>query len=142
MDEIDDYKKKTYNIYPYIMKSSNFLKYNSFQFYWSTPIGKIFKVLINLPIINFTIPSNSIKIQQFLDYKLLFFIMEKNFENWDFYIVNYLASFKRFRILLENLARLCFFDCILEIFDIVDIFLLIIDLFRVFDSGTGSVLKI
>jgi hypothetical protein len=30
--------------------------------------------------------------------------MEKNFENWDFYIVNYLASFKRFRILLENLA--------------------------------------
>ena len=103
-DEIIEYKKKTFNIYPFVLKSSNFLKYNSFQFYWSTPIGKIFKVIINLPLINFTIPSNSIKIQQFLDYKFLFYIMQNNFENWDFYIVNYLASFKRFRLLLENLA--------------------------------------
>ena len=104
MDKEDEYKKNTYNIYPFVLKSSNFLKYNSFQFFWSTPNGKLFKVLINLPLINFTIPSNSIKVQQFLDHKLLFYIMEKNFENWDFYIVNYLASFKRFRILLENLA--------------------------------------
>ena len=100
---IQSYKKSTYNIYPKNKKISNYLYYNIYQFIWSTP-NKIYKITINLPLITFSIPSNSIRVQQFIDYELLFYLMENNFLNWDFYIIKYLSSFKRFRNLIENLA--------------------------------------
>ena len=42
-----------------------------------TPL-KNFKVTITLPLITFTVPSNSIRVQQFLDYELLKFWVTTN----------------------------------------------------------------
>ena len=104
LDEEDEqYNKKTYDIYPKNKKISNFLYYNIYQFIWSTP-KKLYKITIHLPLITFSIPSNSIRVQQYIDYELLFYLMENKFLNWDFYIIKYLSSFKRFRNLIENLA--------------------------------------
>ena len=103
-EETIEYQKKTFNIYPLVKKSSNYLNYQSFQFIWSTFNNKIYKVLIYLPLITFTIPSNSIRVNQFIDHQLFLFLLERKFQNWDFYIVNYLSSYKKFRLLLAQLA--------------------------------------
>lgn len=81
---------------------NNISKYNLYSFLWTTN-SKTFKVTITLPLITFTVPSNSIKVQQFLDYELLFYIYNLNFIFWDYYIMKYLSRFKQFRFLLEKL---------------------------------------
>ena len=85
------------------INDNNFSKYNLYSFLWTTH-SKTFKVTITLPLITFTVPSNSIKVQQFLDYELLFYIYNLNFICWDYYIMKYLSRFKQFRFLLEKLV--------------------------------------
>ena len=100
-----DFKKKSFDIYPPIQKSLSFLNYNQFQFIWITP-KKNYKVIISLPLITFTVEEFYIKVQQYIDFELLFYLLQKNFENWDFYIMKYISSFKKFRNLFENLTSL------------------------------------
>ena len=100
-----EFIKKSFDIYPPIRKSSSFLNYNQFQFVWITP-KKHYKVIISLPLITFTVEEFSVKIQQFIDFELLFYILEKDFSNWDFYIMKYISSFKKFRNLFENLTSI------------------------------------
>ena len=97
------YNKRYHYIYPPIQKNPSFLNYNQFSFIWLTP-KKRYKVTINLPLISFILSQNAIRIQQYIDFELLFYLIEHNFSNWDFYIMKYLSSFKKFRILLENLS--------------------------------------
>ena len=97
------YNKRYHFIYPPIQKNPSFLNYNQFSFIWLTP-KKRYKVTINLPLISFILSQNAIRIQQYIDFELLFYLIEHNFSNWDFYIMKYLSSFKKFRILLENLS--------------------------------------
>ena len=97
------YNKRNHFIYPPIQKNPSFLNYNQFSFIWLTP-KKRYKVTINLPLISFILSQNAIRIQQYIDFELLFYLIEHNFSNWDFYIMKYLSSFKKFRILLENLS--------------------------------------
>ena len=97
------YQKKYHFIYPAISKSSHFLNYDTFNFIWVTP-KKTFKVTINIPLISFSVPQNNIRIQQYIDFELLFYLISINFSKWDFYIMKYFSSFKRFRELLENLS--------------------------------------
>ena len=47
--------------------------------------------------------QNTIRIQQYIDFELLFYLISINFSKWDFYIMKYFSSFKKFRNLLENL---------------------------------------
>jgi hypothetical protein len=96
-------KQQTFNLHPRFKNIKNFKKYNSYCFLWTTP-SKNFKVTITLPLITFTVPSNSIRVQQFLDYELLFYIYNLNFIGWDFYIMKYLFGFKQFRFLIEKLT--------------------------------------
>jgi hypothetical protein len=49
-------------------------------------------------------PEKNIMIQKFIEKKLFFYIYKKNFENWEFYCLKYLSSFKRFRYLLDSLS--------------------------------------
>lgn len=42
-------------------------------------LQKNYKVTIILPLITYTVPSNSIKIQQFIDFELLFYLYNINF---------------------------------------------------------------
>ena len=77
-------------------------KYNYYSFIWTT-ISKTYKVTIILPLIDLLIPQNSVSIKHFIDFELLFYLYNINFENWDFYITKYLSNFKKFRYLLEKL---------------------------------------
>ena len=96
------YKKEYHFIYPSISKSPYYLNYDKFNFIWVTP-KKTFKVTINIPLISFSVAQNTIRIQQYIDFELLFYLISINFSKWDFYIMKYFSSFKKFRNLLENL---------------------------------------
>jgi len=91
----------TSNIYPN-KKEYNYINYNIFEFLWITE-RKNFKVCINTPLITVNIPSNNIQVRKYIDFELLFYLYEKDFKNWDFYLVKYLSSFKSFRTLLEQI---------------------------------------
>ena len=90
----DVYSKKNNN--------SNFLLYNSFEYYWITP-NKKFQIFINMPLITINIPRNNIIAKKYIEFDLLFYLYEKQFLCWDFYVLKYLYSFKSFRILLKQL---------------------------------------
>ena len=96
------------NIYP-VKIESDFINYNIFEFFWLTP-NKYFKVCINAPLISVSIPKNNIKVKKFIDFELLFYLIENDFKNWDFYVIKYLSSFKNFRTLLEEINSIneCF----------------------------------
>ena len=103
---LDDNRKKydvvsESSIYP-TKKESNYINFNVFEFLWITP-EKNFKVIISSPLISVNIPKNRIKVRKYIDFELLFYLYEKKFENWDFYVVKYLSSFKSFRTLLEEI---------------------------------------
>ena len=103
---LEEIKKKFDNlsesvIYP-SKKYKNFMNFNIFEFLWITP-DKIFKVCIYTPLIYVDIPSNKIKVAKYIDFELLFYIFEKKFKNWDFYVVKYLSSFKVFRSSLKQI---------------------------------------
>jgi len=106
LTNLDDSKKKydivfETSIYPY-KKEYNYINFNVFEFLWLTP-KKNFKVCITTPLSYINIPRNNIKVKKYIDFELLFYLYEKNFENWDFYLVKYLSSFKSFRTLLEEI---------------------------------------
>ena len=103
---LDDNRKKydvvsESSIYP-TKKENNYINFNVFEFLWITP-EKNFKVIISSPLISVNIPKNRIKVLKYIDFELLFYLYEKKFENWDFYVVKYLSSFKSFRTLLEEI---------------------------------------
>ena len=90
-----------FKIYPNI-KETNFLNYNIFEFYWLSE-NRTFKVFIVSPLIEVIIKTNNIKVKKFIDFELLFYLYQNNFNNWDFYLVKYLSSYKSFRNLLEEI---------------------------------------
>ena len=102
-NENEEKKYKSFTFHSNDQNPLNFSKYNSYCFYWTTPL-KTFKVTITLPLITFAIPSNTIRIQEFLDFELLFYIYNLNFFCWDFYIIKYLSRFKQYRYILEKLT--------------------------------------
>ena len=97
----EEHEKKIYILHPK-NKNKNINKYNYYSFIWTT-ISKTYKVTITLPLINIFFPDNSVSIKHFIDFELLFYLYEKNFENWDFYITKYLSCFKKIRFLIEKL---------------------------------------
>ena len=88
---------------PILKRNKYFLRFSYFIFFWTT-IDKTFKVTITLPLIKLNIENNNILIQLFANYEFLFFLYSKNFLNWDFYIIKYLSSFKKFRYILKKLG--------------------------------------
>ncbi len=100
-----DLKYFSYELFPPIQKSLCYFNYNQFYFIWTTP-KKIYKVTINLPLATFSIDDFNTKVQQFIEFELMIFLLQKEFLNWDFYIMKYLSSFKKFRALIENLSSL------------------------------------
>ncbi len=76
--------------------------YDNIEFQWKTP-KYLFKVIIIAPKINLLIEKRNIKIKKFLNYELLFFLYEKKFILWDYYLFNYLFSFKKFRKIISKM---------------------------------------
>ena len=92
------------SIYP-SGKDSNYIYYNIFEFLWLTP-NNTFNVTIKMPLITLQIPKNNIIVRKYIDFELLFFLYQNDFKFWDFYLIKYLASFKSFRSLLEDINSL------------------------------------
>lgn len=78
--------------------------YNShiYSFSWVTPV-KYYTVKIETPQVILLENSTRTTIEKFIDYDLLFYLYEKHFQVWDFYVLNHLFSFKECRLLMDRL---------------------------------------
>ncbi len=87
--------------------------FNDYKFYdkiifpWYTK-KVTYKVTITLPTLYFSLVDKNIKFEKIINYELLFYMFNKNFINWDFYVFNYLFSFKKFRNIIGK--SLSYFD--------------------------------
>ena len=99
-------KKKIKHLKPVVlMKNNYFLKFNNFIFFW-TSNTKTFVVTIILPYIHLNILENKIVIKHFIDFELLFFLYERNFFNWEYYIIKYFSSYSKFRNIFQQIGDL------------------------------------
>ena len=81
--------------------NKNLISFDKIIFPWITP-KYIFNVIIESPRIYFKYLNKNIQFIKILDFELLFYLLEKNFVFWDFYIFNYLFNLKKFRIILKK----------------------------------------
>ena len=88
---------------PILKRNQFFLNFSYFIFFWTTNT-RTFITKVTLPCINLNILENKILIQQFIDFELLFFLYERNFLNWEYYVIKYLSSFAKFRSLFQQLG--------------------------------------
>ena len=74
-------------------EESNLYKsyYNKFLFKWQTPKYN-YDITINSPEAIFQIGISVLK--AYIDIELIFYLIENNFKNWDFYISQYIFSYK------------------------------------------------
>ena len=76
-----------------------FCNKNSFEFLWLTPVYE-YLVKIKAPEITFYV--GDITINKNIDIELLLFLLENHFNNWDFYTIEYLFSFYKFSLIINN----------------------------------------
>ena len=97
---IENYKAKSLeNCSDYKANQLYFCNKNSFEYIWLTPS---FEYLVNIKTPEISFYINDITINKKIDIELLFFLMENNFEDWDFYTIEYLFSFVRFSLIINN----------------------------------------
>lgn len=107
---IDIYKTEyNFNNLPFYINVFNknkiyFGKKNIFEFIWITPSYQ-YLVTLKTPEICFKI--NGIEIKKNISIELLFFLSEKNFENWDFYLIDYLFSYNDFILIINSFYSIC-----------------------------------
>ena len=97
---IERYKGKNVGIYS--NNNSNklyFCNKNTFEYIWLTPS---FEYLVNIKTPEISFYLNDMTINKKIDIELLFFIMENNFQDWDFYTIEYLFSFIKFTFIINN----------------------------------------
>ena len=92
---------KNFDVYPKI-KQVEPKNISTFEYFWLTP-KKSFILTIETPLITVDIPSNNSIVKKYIDFDLLFYMYSKNFLMWDFYIINYLFTYKNFREFLDNI---------------------------------------
>ena len=72
-----------------------------YYFIWNTP-KYIFKVQILLPLIEVKFFNINVITSLFIHRDLILYLLMNNFLDWDFYMVNYLITYKKFRIFYEK----------------------------------------
>ena len=87
---------------PILKRKNNFLNFNTFIFFWVTNT-KSLVTKITLPCIHLDILDNNISIKNYIDYELLFYLFEKDFQYWEFYIIKYLSTYSKYRSIFEQL---------------------------------------
>ena len=93
-------KFNTSNIYENKNKDKIYFSNNNcFECIWLTPSYE-YLVTIKTPEISFYIKD--IEIKKIVDIELIFFFLENNFINWDFYTIEYLFSFYKFAFIINN----------------------------------------
>ena len=97
---IDNHKNKSAkNRFDIKTSQVYFSNKNSFEFIWLTPNYE-YLVNIKIPEINFFIKDFTIK--KYIDTELFLFLLEQKFHNWDYYIMEYLFSFCKFCLIINN----------------------------------------
>ena len=76
-----------------------FCNKNSFEFLWLTPV---YEYLVNIKVPEISFYIGEIIINKNIDIELLLFLLENQFNNWDFYIIEYLFSFYKFSLIINN----------------------------------------
>jgi len=74
--------------------------YNEYEFIWITPVIN-FNVKITIPYIIFDWVYLSKPVKRYIERDLLIFLIMNKFLDWDFFVINYLFSFKMFRNFIE-----------------------------------------
>ena len=69
-------------------------------FIWTTPFRQ-FQVLVETPKVIMIVKDLHLNIEQYIDGYLLFYLYEKLFIHWDFYLLSYLFSFKKCRNIID-----------------------------------------
>ena len=92
--------KKTENEIKFEENNSYKCIYNKFIFKWKTP-KYIYDVIVKAPEVIFRV--GKLVLQTYIDIELIFFLIGKNFKNWDFYVSQYIFSYKEFLI---NMGKL------------------------------------
>ena len=75
------------------------IKYSEYCFKWETP-NRSYKVRIIMPLIIFWSEHIKKNIITYCDKELFLYLLNNNFVNWDYYILNYLFSLKIFRLII------------------------------------------
>lgn len=81
---------------------ANITQCNIFSFSWSTP-NKLYEIVVETPMITIVETNSLFTIDKYIDYDLLFYLYQRKFLNWDFFILNYMFSFKQCRLLIDKL---------------------------------------
>ena len=85
-------------------KKKKEIKHSEYCFIWETP-NKTYRVRMIMPIIIFWSEHIKKNIITYCDKDLFLFLLQNNFVNWDYYVLNYLFSIKAFRqIILSGLS--------------------------------------
>ena len=85
----------------YLNHNKSYFYHDVYKFYWFCK-EKIYDVTINTPILfieRFDKKTNKIecKYKYFLEKELTFYLMSKNFLKWNFYLIAYFLTFKKFQ---------------------------------------------
>ena len=80
--------------------------YNKYTFTWLTPEVN-YNVVITTPHVYFEYENCKNPILRYIEKELMMYLYERNFMNWDYYIMCYLFSIKRFRVFIENINSKC-----------------------------------
>ena len=56
-----------------------------------------------MPLIIFNFENGRKIVKKYIDREMYLYLWKMNFRNWDYYVVNYLFSFKHFRYIIESL---------------------------------------
>lgn len=97
---INNFKNK--NVTSSIDINSNkiyFSNKNSFEYIWLTPL---YEYLVNIKTPEISLYIKDININKIIDIELLFFLIENNFKDWHFYVMEYLFSFYKFSLIVNN----------------------------------------
>ena len=78
-------------------------KYHIYKYIWIS-YEKIFEVKVIMPCIQLVVTKTKTVIHKFIDEKLFTFLYCQDMLNWDFYLINYLFSFKSFRTIIDALS--------------------------------------
>ena len=88
------------------VKNKNKIWYDEISFIWLTPLIE-YKVRIKYPVIDLEIFKENIKVRKNCGFELMIYLYEKKYLNWDFYVVNYLFSLKKFRKIISKTFTKC-----------------------------------
>ena len=96
------HSKSSY-IYQNLNEKKNFINhYNEYSFPWSKE-SLLFNVKIILPKLSFSYFSTRLLVNKYVEMEMMMYLITNKFLFWDFYLINYLFSFKTFRSIIKQI---------------------------------------